>query len=325
MSAIQNRRTMSATKAILQASAAIAAPASVAILNGFGRAMGDAIIGLQALHLAIRLGALPPRPLLFRLPGLPRMVEAVHAAADFADIRTLAWDFATPDRPFDPGEAVARVIDIRDFAFDPEFQRRAMIDFFLQRLGVAPEQVPAAWRRNSWLASRIRMTRPALPSGYILVCPKASMRLREMPDEIHEHILRRLLAFGPVVTQGAVPDALRHNVIHLEPCATLDDLCGVVRHARWMISTDTGMVHLADAFGVGCLAFFPTHRPEWRVRDYPRVLSLELATRLPRGIEFARGPGDYALARCGWFPDGDDLKWLDHAVDQAQGRFGSRG
>ncbi len=324
MNAIQNRRTMSATKAMLQVPTRVTAPASVAILNGFGRAMGDAIVGLQALHLAIRLGAVPPRPLLFRLPGLPRMVEAVHAAADFAELRTLAWEFATPDRPFDPGETAARVIDIRDFAFDPEFRCRAMIDFFLQRLGMAPERVPAAWRRNSWLASRVTPTRPALPSGYVLICPKASMRLRDMPDELHEHILRRMLTFGPVVTQGTVPDALSRSVIHLEPCATLDDLCGVVRHARWMISTDTGMVHLADAFGVGCLAFFPTHRPEWRVRDYPRVLALELPTRLPRGIEFARGPDDYALARSGWFPDGDDLKWLDLAVDQAHGRFGSR-
>nr|WP_275945479.1 glycosyltransferase family 9 protein [Bradyrhizobium sp. BRP22] len=199
-----------------------------------------------------------------------------------------------------------------------------MIDFFLQRLGVAPEQVPAGWRRNSWLASRVRTIRPALPSGYILVCPKASMRLRDMPEEIHAQILRRALALGPVVTQGTVPDALRRDVIHLEPCATLADLCGVVRHARWIISTDTGMVHLADAFGVGCLAFFPTHRPEWRVRDYPRTLSCELPTRLPRGIEFARDPGDYALARSGWFPCGDDLEWLDRAMDQARDCFGAR-
>jgi hypothetical protein len=72
--------------------------ASIAILNGFGRALGDAIIGLQALHVAIRLGAVPPHPALFRLPGLPSMVEAVHAAADFARIRTLPWDFAAPER-----------------------------------------------------------------------------------------------------------------------------------------------------------------------------------------------------------------------------------
>jgi Glycosyltransferase family 9 (heptosyltransferase) len=301
------------------------APATVGILNGFGRALGDAIVGLQALQLAIRVGVVPSRPLLFRLPGLPTMVEAVHAAADFADIRTLPPEFATPARPIDLGEAVTRVIDIRDFAFDPEFQCRAMIDFFLQRLGVAAEKLPAGWRRNSWLASRVRPARPALPSGYVLVCPKASTRLREMPDEVHAHILRRTLALGPVVTQGAVPDAFSRDVIHLEPCATLGELCGIVRHARWIISTDTGMVHLADAFGVACLAFFPTHRPEWRVRDYPRTLSFELSSRLPRGIEFARGPGDYVLARSSWFPNGDDLGWVDRALDEAQRSFGSGG
>jgi hypothetical protein len=316
---------MSATGAILHVRSKMTAPATVGILNGFGRALGDAIVGLQALYLAIRVGVVPPRPLLFRLPGLSTMVEAVHAAADFADIRTLPHEFATPDRPIDLGEAVTRIIDIRDFAFDPEFQCRAMIDFFLRRLGLAPEQVPAGWRRNTWLASRVRPARPALPSGYVLVCPKASMRLRDMPDEIHARILRRALEVGPVVTQGTVPDTLGRNVIHLEPCATLDNLCGLVRHARWVISTDTGMVHLADAFGVGCLAFFPTHRPEWRVRDYPRTLSFELPTRLPRGIEFARGADDYALARFSWFPNGDDLEWLDRAMDEAHGCFEGRG
>ncbi|MGY3617091.1 hypothetical protein ACVJGD_003287 [Bradyrhizobium sp. USDA 10063] len=262
-----------------------------------------------------------PRPLLFRLPGLSTTVEAVHAAADFADVRTLPREFATPDRPIDLGDAVTRIIDIRDFVFDPDFQCRPMIDFFLRRLGLAPEQVPAGWRRNTWLASRVKPSRPALPGGYVLVCPKASIRLRDMPDEIHARVLRRALEVGPVVTQGVVPDGFGRKVIHLEPCARLDDLCGLVRHARWVISTDTGMVHLADALGVRCLVFFPTHRPEWRVRDYPRSLSFELPTRLPRGIEFARGPEDHALARSSWFPNGDDLEWLDRAVDQAHRLF----
>jgi hypothetical protein len=73
-------------------------------------------------------------------------------------------------------------------------------------------------------------------------------------------------------------------------------------------------VHLADAFDVPCLAFFPTHRPEWRVRDYPRCVPIALRSALPQGIEFARGAGDHALARRAWFPDGTDLGWLTRAL-----------
>lgn len=297
------------------------APTAVGILNGFGRTLGDGIIGLQALHVAIRVGAVPPMPVLFRLPDLPAMVEAIYSVADFTEIQTLPWDFATTDRRLDFGETVVRVIDIRDFAFDSGFQQTSMIDFFLRRLDVAPGAVPASWRRNTWLAPRVTPAPPDLPLGYILVCPKASMRLRDMPEAIHVHILRQALAIGPVVTQGPVPNTLARDVIHAAPCETLDALCGLIRHAKWMISTDTSMVHFADAFDVPCLAFFPTHRPEWRVRDYPRCLPIALRSRLPPGIEFARGPRDDLLAWSSWFPDGSDLGWLDRAMARARDQF----
>jgi hypothetical protein len=289
-------------------------PGALSILNGFGRSLGDGIIGLQALYVAISIGAVPLRPVLFRLPDLPPMVQALYAVADFAEIRTLPWSFATTNRDFDPDGVIAPAIDIRDFVFHPDFQQTAMIDFFLRQLGVTPRSVPATARRNTWLSPRVSASRPDLPSDYILVCPKASMRLRDIPDAVHHHMLRQALTLGPVVTQGRVPEEFNGEVIHAAPSKTLDDLCGLVRHARWMISTDTAMVHFADAFDVPCLAFFPTHRPEWRVRDYPRCLPIKLKSGLPAGIEFARGPGDEALAASAWFPNGDDLGWLDHVI-----------
>jgi hypothetical protein len=94
-----------------------------------------------------------------------------------------------------------------------------------------------------------------------------------------------------------------------------------VRDACWMISTDTATVHLADAFGVPCLAFFPTHRPEQRVRDYPRCISVALRSALPTGIEFARDNNDHDLARAAWFPDGNNLQWLDRAIAMAGETF----
>jgi len=288
--------------------------APIGILNGFGRTLGDGIVGLQALSVAILVGALPERPILFRLPNLPAMVRAIYAVADFAETRTLPWDFATNECPFEPDGPFARVIDMRDFAFDPDFHGTAMIDFFLRKLGVQPGLIPASRRRNTWLAPRVLPVAPDAPAGYILICPKASMQLRDMPTEIHAHIVRKALDVGPVVTQGHAPGALVKNVVHAAPCATLGALCGLVRGARLVVSTDTAMVHLADAFDVPCLAFFPTHRPEWRVRDYPHCQGISLPGRLPLGIEFARGPEDEQLARSAWFPDGNDFGWLDRVM-----------
>ena len=286
----------------------------VAVLNGFGRTLGDGIIGLQALHLATRLGIVPARPILFRLAGFGPMVEAVHAAADFAEIRILPPAYATPKTRFEGADEFDQVIDIRDFAFAADFQQTSMIDFFLRRLGVEPQFVPSGLKRNTWLAPRMTAQPAARPWGYVLVCPRASTPLRDMPDEIHDAILRQLAGRRAVVTQGRVPLDLVSEVAHAPECAELAELCTLVRNARWVISTDTAMVHLADAFGVPCLAFFPTHRPEWRVRDYPRCVAIPLRSALPSGLEFARGAGDHGLARRAWFPDGEDLNWLKRVV-----------
>ena len=80
--------------------------------------------------------------MLFRLPGLSPIVQSAYAvAADLCEVHTLPWEDAAPDRPFPPVAGFARVIDIRDFAFDPAFHGVAMIDFFLRRLGLDPAAV----------------------------------------------------------------------------------------------------------------------------------------------------------------------------------------
>ncbi len=271
------------------------------------------MIGLQALSVALDHGRVTPPVTLFRLAGLPAVQSELYAAA--RDLAAVAWlpDGAGEKGVAVPAAAFARRVDLRDFAFDADFAATPMIDFFLRRLGLDPAAVPAVARRNSWLASRVRTAAPPLAPGYALVCPRASMPLRDMPEAIHAAILRGLRRAGwRVASQGgggAYPVPLD---------ATLAVLCGWVRDAGLVVSTDTAIVHLADAFDVPCLAFFTTHRPEWRVRDYPRCRAVHLpAPRLPRSLEFARDEADVAAARGAWFPDGDDLGWLERALEAA--------
>ncbi len=253
---------------------------------------------MQALAAARELGALTAPPILFRLPGLPATVQGAYAAAaDLCELRTLPWANATPDRPFPGAAGFARVIDLRDFAFDPAFRGVAMIDFFLARLGLDPARVPATLRRNAWLAPRLRPVPPG--RGYVLVCPRTSMRLRDMPEALHADLLHWLAAHAgrAVLTQGT-PVAGSHAAPPAEDFAAL---CALVGGAALLVSADTAMVHLADACSVPTLALFTTHRPEWRVRDYPRCRALHFPVPgLPEALEFARSPADEAAAQAAW-------------------------
>ena len=288
----------------------------VAILNGFGRSLGDSVIGTQALSVALARGVLPGPPVLFRLPGLSPMVQGLYAAApDLAEVRELPWAHETPAQPFPAAAGFARCIDMRDFAFDPAFRGVAMIDYFLRALGIDPSDVPAAERRNAWLAPRLPARAPAgLPPGYALVCPRTSMALRDMPDAVHAAIVARLLAAGlAVVTQGEPPP----GALAAPVAQTFAGLCGLVAGARLIVSADTAMPHLADAYAVPCLTFFTTHRPEWRARDYPLARSVHLPVQgLPDALEFSRGPDDDAAAQAAWFARGSDLGWLGALVSE---------
>jgi hypothetical protein len=264
---------------------------ALAILNGFGRTLGDSIIGLQALDAARQMGLAPERTVLFRLTGLPAVIRQAYEAVEFAEVRDLPWDDALPGRPFAPAQGFDRVLDIRDFAFDPAFRGVAMIDYFLGRLGADPAHVPPALKRNAWLAPRVRL--PEGPPGrYVLLCPRTANSLRTMPGDVHAHVLSWLRDHTDmeVLTQASLP-----------PAGSLAELCALVAGARLVVSADTAMVHLADAFSVPCLAFFTTHLPEWRVRDYPLCTPLHLpAAGLPPALEFDRGPADFAAAASAW-------------------------
>jgi hypothetical protein len=261
---------------------------------------------------ALDLGRVPPDPVLFRLTGLPVVQRELYAAATFAECRDLDWALAAPGSAVPGASGFGAVLDIRDFAFDPAFRGVAMIDFFLTRLGVDPAEVPPARRRNAWLAEALagdadRAARRGGAAGYVLVCPSASMPLRDMPEAACAAVLATLRDLGmPALSQAALP-----------PAGSLAELWDLVGGACLVISTDTAMVHLADARGVPCLAIFTTHRPEWRARDYPLCRALHRPPAgLPPALEFSRGPEDEAAARAAWL-DAGGLRWLTDAVADA--------
>ena len=282
----------------------------LALVNGFGLTLGDSLIGLQALHAAKTIGRFAGHDVVtFRLrPERSAIIAELYRRSPHITAVHAQPYHGIGRHPPD------RFIDIRDFAFDPQFRGVAMIDYFLRQLGVDPADVPAALKRNGWLASRVALGAPPL-RPYILVCPCAAMAMRDMPEAAHRRILEVLTASTdlPIVTQGTVPERFVGRVFPALAAGDLDALCRLVAGASLIVSTDTAMVHLADAFSVRCLAFFTTHRPEWRVRDYPYCDAIDLRAPLPDALEFPRDEADVAAAHGAWFRAGG-LDWLEPVI-----------
>lgn len=292
------------------------------VINGFGMTLGDSVIGLSALSAALSSGALGSRrPLLVRKPLFGRrLVNALYRlAAPFADVAWLPYR-AEARFPYETR------VTMREFAFDPAFRGVSMVDFFLRRLGVDPSAITSAQKRNRWLARRLVPRKPAgVPDRYVLVCPRSAIPLRTMPGAVHERILADLLALQPlpIVTQARprIPDT---RLVYCPACRSLAELAGLLRAATLIISTDTGVIHLADAWSVPTLAFFVTHDPAWRVRDYPCCSAVRLPSALPPALEFPRNDGDLGLAAAAWHARGRDLAWLAPLLQSSLERDGER-
>jgi ADP-heptose:LPS heptosyltransferase len=129
-----------------------------------------------------------------------------------------------------------------------------------------------------------RVRRP--PPGTVIVHPGGKGTARRWPPERFAEVARELSRRGhPVVFTGDArerPLALRvATAAHLPPSAVLAGrtspraLCGLVAHARLLVTTDTGIAHLATAYGTPSVIIFgpeppsrwgpPPDRPRHRV------------------------------------------------------------
>ncbi|WP_175923738.1 ADP-heptose--LPS heptosyltransferase [Burkholderia latens] len=251
--------------------------ADVHVINGMGVALGDSVIGLTALA-ALREMHPGLRFTLYRPARAPRYVEALYA---------LAADVVAPSRALPyaadalPGRA--QCIDVGNHLYWPAFARQPMIDFFLDALGADPAAVPAAAKRNRWLA---RLPLPALPAEwrrpYVLFCPNASTTVRSVPRALHAACVERLAQrYGlPVVGFGAIAHAAYVDVSR--------DATDTARFMAWvkgasvLFAPDTAALHVADGFDVPTLGCFTTIDPALRVRDYPHCVPVPLD--VPAGL-----------------------------------------
>lgn len=161
------------------------------------------------------------------------------------------------------------------------------LDLCIAACGVDPDTVPAA---------RKRMRVPIVPAvarevaddvaaargrgcPVLLFHPSASSPIRGCPPEVAEAFVREVLRRTRWTVAAAVPLGIEHpRVVDWSRASrTFDHLACLVAHADLVVSADTVVYHLADAFDVPAVALFTSIPPACRTAYSPCVEGISLA------------------------------------------------
>jgi hypothetical protein len=259
----------------------------VHLINAFGVTLGDSIIGLTALF-AIRRRFPHLTFTIHRPAHAPRYVQRVYelAAPAFGRIAELPAPLAAL-----PAHALK--IDLGNHLFWPRFATMPMIDFFLWAMGVAPDTFAAQAKCNRWMTSLPSAPMPHA-EPYVLLCPTASTPVRSIPVAARARIVGRLWdEFGwPILGFGAVDHPRYRDITALS--RDTDDFLTWIRHARYLVTSDTAALHVAAGFDVPTTAFFTTIAPDLRARDYAQCAAVELDLPHLQGMHASARAGDLA-------------------------------
>jgi hypothetical protein len=260
----------------------------VLIFNGTGTGYGDLLCGtvaIRLLHEGIIRAGYTPRLEIIHAPSHERQYREVYGSNPFvADLVSGAVVCEEMDRSH-------YIASTEQLLADQKFNELDMIDYFIWRLGMDYEKVPAAEKL------------PILPHTPETVRgAETAFRLKKRGEKVcllnlHASGFRRLSAgiWGPLIQEihragyrlwltGAPHRAVdleiafkelglarigAVNVLAATP--TWLDSVGLIQNVDAVITPDTSVVHVAGAARVPCVGLFLSIDPKLRISYYPTV------------------------------------------------------
>lgn len=277
----------------------------IAVINIFHQAFGDALASLVALRelrrvLARRFGRVEIDLFQHRCN---RESEALYLRSGVVGaIHPLP-------APLDRLAAYDAYVDTTGERVTPDAH---WLDLCIAACGVDPATVPAARKRMrvpiDVAVSREVADDVAAARGrgrpVLLFHPSASSPIRGCPAEVAEAFVREVLRRTRWTVACAVPLEIEHPrlVDWSRASRTFDHLACLVAHADLVVSADSVVYHLADAFDVPAVALFTSIPPACRTAYSPCVEGISLAPD-PNpilGLGSSSDPEAVAHARAMW-------------------------
>lgn len=239
----------------------------VNFINGMGVTLGDSLVGLCVCHyLKQRYQGLTiniVRPAVLS-PAVEAVYDAAIAVGIIDSLAQMPWKLERC-QDFDIN------IDMGNQLFRADFQRLEMHDYFFLHAGIAPDEVPAEYKSNHWLAlSPVVNTCPP----YVLFCPGASTPLRAIPARWHAQIIRELQRRYSLPVKGFSPQTISGYEDISPYIATSAAFINAIRHASFVYTADSSALHIAAGFNIPTRAIFTSIDPALRTLYYPATESV---------------------------------------------------
>ncbi|MEY3219363.1 MAG: hypothetical protein RIT27_720 [Pseudomonadota bacterium] len=257
----------------------------IAVMNGFGSAMGDSIMGLTALRTFYQILSEQFEQLqldvFLRFDAVDRL-KLVYQQFNLIDhIAGMPVNVST----------LLKYNAIIDFSgiisrYDQWASNWAMIDFYLAKFGVDPAKIPPLHKRNI-LEINKEADQSLIPTlvnlrtkgKLLLFHPQTSSPTRSIPPEYHARFLNYLIEKTQYFIISITPISFENE--RFQDISTLSksfhELCCIVAHCDAILCSDTVIYHIADAFNIPTVALFSSIDPPLRIRYYPTVIGILLA------------------------------------------------
>jgi heptosyltransferase II len=191
------------------------------------------------------------------------------------------WLAGIPERIGYAGELRFGLLN-RRWANPPRHERGAMVAHYLALAGLAQDSASPFTQPQLFAASLDALSTHGLtPQTYTVIAPGAEFgQAKRWPIEHFAALIAELAKSNlPVVLLGSAKDAyicqvIRNKALRKAPNANVLDLSGktnltdaihLIAAAKNMVSNDSGLMHIAAAFGIAQVAIFgssdPHHTP----------------------------------------------------------------